>query len=296
MSANAVTTANKPRSERSPTAEILRRFRRHRLAMVGVIILGVIVFASVFAPWLTPYEPNRINLRDRSQPPSMEHWLGTDRTGRDILTRLLYAGRISLAVGVAAVAISLVVGTLLGAVAGHFGGLVDSAIMRAVDVVMTFPSIIVLLSLAAIVGPGIVQTILIVGLLGSPIPCRLVRSRMLSLREQEFVTAARGLGASDSRIILKHLLPNSIDVLIVYATLGIASAILLEAGLSFLGLGVQPPTASWGNMINVARNISYLEGYPWEWMPAGVAIVLTVLAINFIGDGLRDAFDPRSKH
>lgn len=279
----------------SPSAEIFKRFRRHRLAMVGVVILSLIVFASVFAPVLSPYDPKRVNLRERSQPPSLQHWLGTDRTGRDVLTRVLYAGRISLMVGVVAVTISLLVGTVLGAVAGHFGGWVDSLIMRAVDVVMTFPAIIILLSLAAIVGPGIVQTMLIVGLLGSPIPCRLVRSRMLSLREQEFVTAARALGASDSRIILKHALPNSFDVLIVYATLGIASAILLEAGLSFLGLGVQPPTASWGNMLNVARNISYLEGYPWEWMPAGVAIVLTVLAINFIGDGLRDAFDPRSK-
>ncbi len=279
----------------SPSAEIFKRFRRHRLAMVGVVILSLIVFASVFAPVLSPYDPNRVNLRERSQPPSLQHWLGTDRTGRDVLTRVLYAGRISLMVGVVAVTISLLVGTVLGAVAGHFGGWVDSLIMRAVDVVMTFPAIIILLSLAAIVGPGIVQTMLIVGLLGSPIPCRLVRSRMLSLREQEFVTAARALGASDGRIILKHALPNSFDVLIVYATLGIASAILLEAGLSFLGLGVQPPTASWGNMLNVARNISYLEGYPWEWMPAGVAIVLTVLAINFIGDGLRDAFDPRSK-
>lgn len=279
----------------SPSAEIFKRFRRHRLAMVGVVILSLIVFASVFAPVLSPYDPNRVNLRERSQPPSLQHWMGTDRTGRDVLTRVLYAGRISLMVGVVAVTISLLVGTVLGAVAGHFGGWVDSLIMRAVDVVMTFPAIIILLSLAAIVGPGIVQTMLIVGLLGSPIPCRLVRSRMLSLREQEFVTAARALGASDGRIILKHALPNSFDVLIVYATLGIASAILLEAGLSFLGLGVQPPTASWGNMLNVARNISYLEGYPWEWMPAGVAIVLTVLAINFIGDGLRDAFDPRSK-
>ncbi len=279
----------------SPSAEIFKRFRRHRLAMVGVVILSLIVLASVFAPVLSPYDPNRVNLSQRSQPPSLQHWFGTDRTGRDVLTRVLYAGRISLTVGVVAVTISLLVGTVLGAVAGHFGGWVDTLIMRAVDVVMTFPAIIILLSLAAIVGPGITQTMLIVGLLGSPIPCRLVRSRMLSLREQEFVMAAKALGATDSRIILKHALPNSFDVLIVYATLGIASAILLEAGLSFLGLGVQPPTASWGNMLNVARNISYLEGYPWEWMPAGAAIVLTVLAINFIGDGLRDAFDPRSK-
>lgn len=292
MDNTALPLKTKPSSH---SAEIFKRFRRHRLAMAGVVILSLIVLASVFAPVLSPYDPNRVNLRERSQPPSLQHWLGTDRTGRDILTRVLYAGRISLTVGVVAVSISLLVGTLLGAVAGHFGGWVDSLIMRAVDVVMTFPAIIILLSLAAIVGPGITQTMLIVGLLGSPIPCRLVRSRMLSLREQEFVTAAKALGATDSRIILKHALPNSLDVLIVYATLGIASAILLEAGLSFLGLGVQPPTASWGNMLNVARNISYLEGYPWEWMPAGVAIVLTVLAINFIGDGLRDAFDPRSK-
>jgi peptide/nickel transport system permease protein len=167
--------------------------------------------------------------------------------------------------------------------------------MRITDVIMTFPPIVIILTLAAIAGPGVGKTMLIIGLLTWPVPCRLVRAKFLTLREQEFVLAARAIGAPTGRIIARHAFPNVVDVLIVYASLGIAVAILLEAGISFLGAGVQPPTPSWGNMLNVARNVSVLEGAPWQWMPAGGAIVLSVLAVNFIGDGLRDAFDPRMK-
>jgi peptide/nickel transport system permease protein len=273
----------------------MRRFFRHRLAVVGLTILTLIVVAAILAPWLTPYEPNQIDLRARSQGPSTDHWLGTDRTGRDVLTRTIYAGRISLAVGVVAVLISVALGALLGSIAGYFGGIWDNLIMRITDGFLTFPAIVASLTLAAIVGPGVGNIMIIIGVLSWPLPARLVRSRLLSIRNQEYIHAAQALGVPSSRIILKHALPNALDVLLVYSSLGIATAILLEAGLSFLGLGVQPPTSSWGNMLNVARNVSVLESEPWTWIPAGLAIVASVLAINFVGDGLRDALDPRLK-
>ena len=280
----------------SPTRQTIRRFRKHRLAVAGLIVFGAIVLAALLAPVITQSAgPDVIDLRARNEGPSAEHWLGTDRTGRDTFTRLIYAGRVSLAVGVVAVLISVAIGTTLGAIAGFYGGLADSAIMRLTDVIMTFPAIIILLTVAAIIGPGISQTVVVIGLLNWPVPCRLVRSKLLSIREQEFVQAARAMGATRGRILVSHALPNALDVLIVYSSLGIATVILLEAGLSFLGLGVQPPTPSWGNMLNVARNVAILEQYPWQWLPAGIAIVITVLCVNFIGDGLRDALDPRMK-
>jgi peptide/nickel transport system permease protein len=292
-SVQAISSDSKPEGT---VARAWRKFRRHRFAMIGLVVLSLLVLITVFAPLVTRFDPNLIDLRAREQAPSWQHWFGTDQTGRDLFTRTIYAGRISLSVGVISVTISLLIGTFLGALAGHFGGWLDALIMRAVDVVMTFPTIIILLALAAVVGPGIENTMVIIGLLNWPIVCRLVRAKFLSIREQEFITAAHGLGASNARIIVRHALPNTLDVLIVYATLGVANAILLEAGLSFLGLGVQPPTSSWGNLLNVARNVSILEQFPWQWMPAGIMIILTVLSINFIGDGLRDAFDPRDSH
>jgi peptide/nickel transport system permease protein len=280
---------------RSPTREVIRRFMRHRLAMTGLIVFLVITLMAVFAPVVTQYDPNQIDLRARNQGPSMEHWLGTDRTGRDIYTRTVYAGRISLLVGVLAVAISVVIALVLGACAGFFGGLIDSIIMRFTDVMMTFPPVVIFVAVAAAAGPGLRNTILVIGLLFWMIPCRLVRAKILSVRETEYITAARAIGVPTGRIVRLHAIPNVLDVIIVYATLGIANAILLEAGLSFLGVGIQPPTSSWGNMLNVARNINTLESEPWLWIPPGIAIVLTVLAVNLIGDGLRDALDPRSR-
>lgn len=289
--------ASRRRSQKivSPGKLAVRRFFRHRLAVVGLTILAIIVVVAILAPWLTPYGPNEIDLRARSQGPSADHVLGTDRTGRDVLTRTMYAGRISLAVGVVAVLISVAIGALLGSVAGYFGGVWDNLIMRFTDIIMTFPAIVAILTLAAIVGPGVLNIMIIIGVLSWPVPARLVRSRLLSIRNQEYIHAARALGVPSSRIILRHALPNSLDVLLVYSSLGIATAILLEAGLSFLGLGVQPPTSSWGNMLNVARNVNVLENEPWTWIPAGLAIVASVLAVNFVGDGLRDALDPRMK-
>ena len=283
------------RSVASPLRLTLRRFMRHRLAMVGLTIFVIVALLAILAPLVTTHGPNTIDLRARNQGPTSEHWFGTDRTGRDTFARVIYAGRVSLSVGVVAVAISIAIGSLLGTIAGFFGGLADSLIMRFTDVVMTFPPIVILLTLAAITGPGIEKTMLIIGLLNWPLPCRLVRAKLLTLREQELVIAARAIGATPARVVARHAFPNVLDVLIVNASLGVAVAILLEAGMSFLGVGVQPPTPSWGNMLNLARNVSVLEDAPWQWMPAGGAIVLVVLAVNFIGDGLRDALDPRMK-
>jgi peptide/nickel transport system permease protein len=277
----------------SPTRRALRRFRRHKLAVVGMVILGLFILLAVFAPVVARVDPNRVDLLTRNLGPTAKHWFGTDRTGRDTFARTLYAGRVSLVIGFAAAAISIVIGGALGAISGYFGSWVDSLVMRFTDIVMTFPAIVILLTVAALVGPGVRNTLVIIGLLNWPVPCRLVRAKFLALRDQEFVQAARAIGCTPFRTIAVHAFPNTVDVLVVYASFGIVNAILLEAGLSFLGLGVQPPTASWGNMINVARNIDVLQNYPWQWVPAGVAIVLTVLATNFIGDGVRDALDPR---
>jgi peptide/nickel transport system permease protein len=279
----------------SPTRQALRRFLRHKLAVIGMAIVGLFVVLAVSAPIVARVSPNKVDLRGRNQGPTLTHWFGTDRTGRDTFARTLYAGRVSLIIGFAAAAISIVIGGVLGAIAGYYGGWVDSLVMRFTDVVMTFPAIIILLTVAALAGPGVRNTLIIIGLLNWPVPCRLVRAKFLALREQEFVHAARAIGCTSARTIAVHAFPNTVDVVVVYASFGIVNAILLEAGLSFLGLGVQPPTASWGNMINVARNLQTLEEQPWQWVPAGVAIVLTVLATNFIGDGLRDALDPRMK-
>ncbi len=277
----------------SPTRQAVRRFLRHRLAVAGIVIFAVFCLLAIFAPVVARVGPDFVDLRARNLDPSPAHWFGTDRTGRDTFARTLYAGRVSLSIGIVAAAISIVIGAFLGSVAGYFGGWLDALTMRVTDVVMTFPTIIIALTVVALTGPGVGKTMLVIGLLNWPIPCRLVRSKFLSLREAEYVQAARAIGAPTWRIIALHAFPNTIDVLAVYASLGVVNAILLEAGLSFLGLSVQPPTASWGNLLNVARNVSVLESTPWQWLPAGLAIVLTVLAINFIGDGLRDALDPR---
>jgi len=279
----------------SLTRRVVRRYVRHRLAMAGLAVFLVIALLAIFAPVISRSDPDAVDLLARNQGPTWDHWFGTDRTGRDTFARVVYAGRVSLAVGVVAVAISVAVAVVLGATAGYFGGRVDNVIMRLTDVMMTFPPVVIILTVGAIAGPGVRNTMLVIGFLNWPIPCRLVRAKFLAVREMEYITAARSLGVPTNRIVRRHALPNTIDVMIVYSSLGVANAILLEAGMSFLGVGVQPPTPSWGNLLNVARNISVLEGYPWLWLPAGVAIVLTVLAVNFIGDGLRDALDPRMK-
>ncbi len=269
-----------------------RRFARHRLAVIGLILLAILTFAAIAAPLITDQDPNRASISLYRKPPSWDHILGSDASGRDVFARLLYAGRISLSVGLVAVAIYTAIGVILGAFAGFYGGWVDSTIMRLADIVLAFPTLVVIITLVSLLGPSVWNIMVVIGLLGWPPIARILRAQFLSLREQEFVVASRSMGASNVRIIFRHLLPNALAPIIVAATFGIAGAILLEAGLSFLGLGVQPPTASWGNMLNDAQSLPVLESMPWLWLPPGVMIALAVLSINFIGDGLRDAFDP----
>ena len=273
----------------------LKIFMRHKFAVGGLVVFVLLVIMAIFAPAIATHDPNYVDLFASRQGPSRAHLLGTDDIGRDVFSRVVFGARVSLSVGIVAVTIYVAIGTVLGAVSGYFGGFVDTVIQRITDAVMCFPSLIIIIAAVAIVGPSIWNVMIVIGLLTWPNICRLVRGQLLSLREQEFISAARASGAGNMRIIFRHLLPNAVAPIIVAATFGIASAILTEAGLSFLGLGVQPPTASWGNMINTAQSASVLQLMPWLWIPAGVCIAVAVLSINFIGDGLRDTLDPRAR-
>jgi peptide/nickel transport system permease protein len=273
-------------------AGVWQRFRRHRVAVVGAIILLVLAIGSVGAPLFARNDPYRVDISAYRKGPQADYWLGTDSSGRDVLSRLLHAGRVSLSVGLVAVTIYTVIGVILGAFSGFYGGRVDGFIMRLADIVLSFPSLILIITVVSVVGPSIYNIMLVIGLLGWPPIARIVRGLFLSLREREFILASRTVGVPNVRIIFRHMLPNAIAPVIVAATFGMANAILLEAGLSFLGLGVQPPTPSWGNMLTDAQSLTVLESMPWLWIPPGTMIALAVLSINFIGDGLRDALDP----
>ena len=273
-----------------------KRFFRHKLAMFGLITLSLLIFIAVAAPLLTPHSPIDIDLRAIRQPPSPQHLLGTDGTGRDVLTRIMYAGRISLSVGLVSVSISMVIGIIVGSIAGYAGGKVDMTLMRVTDVFMTFPSLVIIITVAAALGPSVYNAMLVIGLLTWPSIARLVRGQFLTLREQQFVRAARSIGVTRGQIVFKHIFPNTVSSIAVALTIGVANIILLEASLSFLGLGVQAPTPSWGNMLRDAQSLNILQDMPWMWVPPGLMIALAVLSINFIGDGLRDALDPRSIH
>ncbi|MFO7173383.1 MAG: ABC transporter permease [Bacillota bacterium] len=273
--------------------QVVRRFLRHRLAVLGLVILAALAVLALFGRQIAPHDPNAIIADVTTDAPSPGHPLGLDPVGRDNLSRLIDATRISLSVGVGSVAIYVTIGVILGAIAGYFGGWVDMVIMRLADVVLSFPTLMLILVVTAVVGPSFWNVILVLGLLGWPPVARLVRGEFLTLREREFTQAARALGARDSRIIFRHILPNASGPILVAATFGTAQAILVEAALSFLGLGVQPPQASWGNMLIAAQSLTVLEEKPWMWLPPGLMIFISVLAINFVGDGLRDALDPR---
>lgn len=282
-------------SSSGPLARAVSRFTENRAALVGLAILVPMLAAILSAPLWLPFRPNDIDLLAMNAAPSATHWFGADGVGRDVLARTLEGGRISLMVAVSSVVLSTTIGFLVGAVSAFGGRWADAVAMRAVDLAMTLPPVIFLLVLASIIGSGIWSTVVVIALLSWPVLSRMIRARLLELRERDFVMASRGMGAGLGHLLFRHGLPNSIDILVVYATLQVANAILLEAGLSFLGLGVPPPAASWGNMLNAARSTAVLEQFPWQWLFPGAALVLAVLAINFIGDGLRDAFDPRAE-
>ncbi len=284
--------ANAPSGRVAKRANAWTRFRRHKLALIGVCILFVLVVLAIGSPWIAQNDPYRTNLRYISDPPSREFWLGTDASGRDVFARVTLAGRVSLQVGLVAVSIYTTIGIIVGALAGYYGGLVDSFLMRLADIFLAFPSLIIIITLVSVLGPSIWNIMAVIGLLGWPPIARIVRGQFLSLREREFVLASQTVGARNRRIMFRHLLPNALAPVIVAATFGMASAILLEAGLSFLGLGVQPPTPTWGNMLTDAQSLTILQNSLWLWIPPGVLIALAVLSINFIGDGLRDALDP----
>jgi peptide/nickel transport system permease protein len=274
--------------------QAVRRFLRHRLAIIGLVILVLVFGVAVFLPIFGLPDPTKTDYGAIRQPPGPEHVLGADLSGRDVLARVVHGTRISLVVGFGAVSLYIVIGTVLGMLAGFGGGLADQLIMRATDTLLAIPLILLCIVFIAVVGPGLFSVIAVIGLLGWPQTTRLVRGQLLGLREAEFVTASRVLGVGDLDIITRHLLPNIFGPLTVVATFGVAQAILLEASLSFLGLGVRPPDPSLGEMVNAARAPSTLQGMPWVWLPPGIVIALLVLAVNFIGDGVRDALDPRS--
>lgn len=279
---------------------VLRRFLRHKLAAAGAIVLLLLVILALAAP-LAPHDPSAINATNRLEPPSSTYWLGTDLLGRDVFSRLLWGGRISLTVGLLATLVALTVGTSVGAVAGYFGGVLDNILMRVVDIFLSFPSLFVLIVIGSILRGseyanlrgGLLPLAFIIGILSWMTVARVVRATFLSLREVEFVEAARAIGSGHTRIMFRHIMPGAVGPIIVQGTLQVAFSILTESGLSYLGFGIQPPTPSWGNMLNDAQR--FMVRLPWLAIMPGLMIFLTVMAINYVGDGLRDALDPRSK-
>ena len=268
------------------------RFRRHRLAMAGLVVLGVLVAAAVLADVVTPYDPDLPDVEAIREAPSLSHPMGTDQIGRDQLTRLLHGGRFSLQVGLLATVVSILIGTTIGALAGFYGGSLDNALMRLTDLMFTVPRLLVLLLIGAIFKTTLGLIIVLLGATSWMAVARLVRASFLSLREKEFVEAARAIGVRDGALMTRHILPNALGPVIVAATLGVAGAILVESTLSYLGYGVQPPTPTWGNMLQNAQSEMYAA--PWLAIFPGLLIFVTIMAINFVGDGLRDALDPRS--
>jgi peptide/nickel transport system permease protein len=278
---------------KSFAAQTIYYLIKNKLAVIGGMLVFCVFVLSLLAPWVAPYSPSRIDINNILIGPSLSHPLGTDDLGRDVLSRMLWGGRISLEVGFVAVGIATVIGIILGALAGYYGGWIDSMIMRAVDIMLSIPTIFLVLAVIAILEPSIINIMIVIGLTSWMEPARLIRAEFISLKEREFVIAARGIGASDGRIIVRHVLPNGLSPILVSATLGIGGAILLESSLSFLGLGVQPPTPSWGSLLSSGKdNIEiawWLSAFP------GLAILVTVLGYNLLGEGIRDALDPRQR-
>jgi ABC-type dipeptide/oligopeptide/nickel transport system permease subunit len=290
--------AVKPRGGRSALwRDVWRRLYHNKLAMVGLGIIIFIILLAIFAPFLAPYnplaQPAKRDPGGINQSPSGRYLLGTDELGRDILSRIIYGSRVSVEVGIIAVAIELTIGLLLGAIAGYFGSWGDSIIMRTADVFFAFPTVLGAIAIMTVLGPGLVNVFIAIGVLGWAVIARIFRSSILSVKENDYIEAARAMGASHGRIIWRHIMPNAIQPIIVYGTIGVGGAILAEAWLAFLGLGQQPPNPSWGNMLS--DYLHYYVTHPWQMFIPGIAIVMTVLAFILLGDGLRDALDPRLK-
>ncbi|HYJ12847.1 MAG TPA: ABC transporter permease [Thermomicrobiales bacterium] len=279
--------------ERDQRKETWRRFKRYKPAVFGLGFITLLVICAVFAAWIAPYDPNEVNSKLRGAGPSPEHWLGNDDVGRDILSRIIYGTRIALIVGIGATSIAVTIGVLVGATAGYLGGKVDFLLSRLIDTLMAFPLLALLLTLSTVFGPSLRNVVIVIGCTVWASYARVVRAEVLSLRERDFVLAARAIGTPDRQIILRHLIPNALGPVIILASLAVGGIIILESALSFLGLGVQRPTASWGTMLSDGRE--YLRNYPHIAVAPGIAIALTVLAFNLVGDGLRDALDPRQK-
>lgn len=270
-----------------------RRFKKNHLAVLGGVIVLCLFAIAILAPFITPYDPNAIDVKHILEPPSLQHPFGTDDLGRDVLSRVVFGSRISLAVGFVAVGIATFIGMVLGAFSGYYGGWVDRVIMRFVDIMLSIPTFFLILAVIAFLEPSIWNIMVVIGLTSWMGVARLVRAEFLSLKEREFVLAARGLGASDLRVIFRHIMPNSMAPVLVSAVLGIAGAVLVESALSFLGIGVQPPTPSWGNILTAGKD--NIEIAWWLSVFPGVAILITVMAYNLLGEGIRDSIDPRLK-
>ena len=294
-----MTTAASPDTKQneymSQMGMTITRIRKNKRASISFFVLVVIVSMILLVPLLSPYDILDTNLRNSDQPPSASNWFGTDNLGRDLFTRLWAGGRMSLLIAIAVVAIQVFIGIILGSISGFYGGRTDTVIMRVIDIFMCFPFLMICITVIAIFGSSVRNLILVLAILGWPGIARIVRGQILSLKELEFMEACEALGISDSKRIFKHLLPNVMASVIVFATLGMANVILTETALSFLGLGVSAVTPTWGNMIQIARNLYVIQGRAWQWIPPGVAIFVTVLAFNLLGDGLRDALDPKLK-
>ncbi|MGH2558703.1 MAG: ABC transporter permease [Thermomicrobiales bacterium] len=282
-----------PASNLSAARGFARRFARNRLALAGAAIILTMLLAALMAPWIAPYDPEEQFPQDALASPSREFLLGTDNVGRDTLSRIIFGARLSLLVGVSSMAIAAAIGIPLGLVAGYYQGVFDTAVMRAMDTLLAFPAVLLAIFIVAVLGPSLTNAIIAVAVIYIPAFARLTRANVLSIRESEFVAAARCLGASDGRVMLRSILPNCLSPLVVQFSLGVGYAMLVEAGLGFLGLGVQPPTPAWGQMVGLARN--FLTLAPLLITFPGLAIFLAVLAFNFLGDGLREATDPRQR-
>ena len=281
------------KKKRSQWLAVWKRLKRNKAAMVGLAILVILVITAIFAPLIAPYGYDDQSLENRLQGPSAAHWFGTDNFGRDIFSRIVYGSRFSLQVGFIAVGIGAIAGGSLGAVAGFYGNKLDNVIMRIMDVLLAIPGILLAISIVASLGPGLTNVMIAVGIGAIPGYARIVRASVLTVRDQEFVEAARAVGTSDFRIVMKHIIPNAMAPIIVQATLGVAGAILSAAGLSFIGLGIQPPSPEWGAMLSEGRQ--FLRDNPHVTTFPGLAIMFTIFALNLLGDGLRDALDPRLK-